>query len=243
VHGGNGILTSWRNVLKAKDVPWIKGHKLDTTIVVPAAGYLAMAIEAMSQVKDVSNVGTGDIAFGLQDIHITKALVLPQEDGLDTGVEVFTTLQPAQVSRSGGSDWYHFNISSYALGEATTHAIGLIQLTVASEHDTTSRPPEIKQDNVEPTAPRVWYNKFVEGGLNFQDSFQSLSQVHVHTKRQENVLASTELRQGGGSGINSESKYMIHPSPSMPSSRLESLPAQAASSASLRPKYPFTSSR
>lgn len=212
VHGGNGILTSWRNVLKAKDVPWIKGHKLDTTIVVPAAGYLAMAIEAMSQVKDVSNVGNEGIAFGLHDIHITKALVLPQEDGLDTGVEVFTTLQPAQVSRRGGSDWYHFNISSYALGEATTHAIGLIQLTVASEHDTTSRLPEIKQDNVEPTAPRVWYNKFVEGGLNFQDSFQSLSQVHVHTKRQDmNVLASTELRQGGGSGINSESKYMIHP--------------------------------
>lgn len=212
VHGGNGILTSWRNVLKAKDVPWIEGHKLDTTIVVPAAGYLAMAVEAMSQVQDVSNRGTEGIAFRLQDIHITKALVLPQEDGLDTGVEVFTTLQPAQISRRGDSDRYQFNISSYALGEATTHATGLIQLAVASEHDTATRLPEIKQDDMEPTAPRVWYNKFVDGGLNFQGSFRSLAQVHVHTRRQEmHVLASTELRQGDGSGIDSESKYMIHP--------------------------------
>lgn len=212
VHGGNGILTSWRNVLKVKDVPWIEGHKLDTTVVVPAAAYLAMAIEATSQVKGLSSADTENLAFALQDIHITKALVLPQEDGLDTGMEVFTTLQPAHGAKRGDSGWYRFNISSYTLEEATTQATGLIRLTTASELEGTSRVAEIKEDDVEPTAPRVWYNKFIEGGLNFQDSFQSLKQVHVHSKRQAmSILAGTELRQGGGSGIDSESKYVIHP--------------------------------
>jgi acyl transferase domain-containing protein len=212
VHGGNGILTSWRNVLKVKNVPWMEGHKLDTTIVVPAAAYLAMAVEAMSQVKGLSNVDTEDMAFALQDIHITKALVLPQEDGLDTGVEVFTTMQPAHSSKRGDSGWYRFNISSYSLDEATTHATGLIQLSPASEIDYTTRLPEIKQDDVEPTAPRVWYKQFVEGGLNFQGAFQSLNQVHVHTKRQAtSILANTELRQSGGSSVDSESKYVVHP--------------------------------
>lgn len=212
VHGGNGILTSWRNVLKAKDVPWIEGHKLDTTIVVPAAGYLAMAVEAMSQVKDVSSLSGQSIAFGMQDIHITKALVLPQEDGLDTGIEVFTTLEPTRILSNGDPAWYRFNISSYAVGEATTHATGLVQAINEPEADLTSRLPDVKHDNVEPTAPRVWYNKFVEGGLNFQDLFQSLNQIHVHTKRQDmSILAKTELRQGGGDGVHSESKYTIHP--------------------------------
>jgi hypothetical protein len=205
-------MTSWRNVLKVKNVPWMEGHKLDTTIVVPAAAYLAMGVEAMSQVKGLSSVETQNVAFALQDIHITKALVLPQEDGLDTGVEVFTTLQPAHSSKHGDARWYRFNISSYVLDEATTHATGLIQLTTSSELEDTTQLPEIKQDDMEPTAPRVWYKQFVEGGLNFQDAFQSLKQVHIHTKRQStSILAGTELRQSGGSSIDSESRYVIHP--------------------------------
>ncbi|KAK9782215.1 putative polyketide synthase [Seiridium cardinale] len=212
VHGGNGIMTTWRNVLKTKDVPWIEGHKLDTTIVVPAAGYLAAAIEAMSQAKDVRNAAAQSVAFKLQDVHITKALVLPQEDGLDTGVELFTTLQPAQLPGRGTSEWHQFSISSYVLEEATTHATGFIQLIVESEHETEFKPSAAKHEDMEPTAPRTWYKQFAEGGLNFQGSFQSLTQVHVPAKRQDmKVLASTEVRQGGGGGISPESTYTVHP--------------------------------
>lgn len=213
VHGGNGIITSWRNVLKAKDVPWIEGHKLDTTTVVPAAGYLAMAIEAISQVKDVTEATALGISFRLQDIHITKALVLPEEDALDTGVELFTTLQPVQLPGHGASEWHQFNISSYVLGAATTHATGLIKLAVTAELDVPGKLlPDIKHEDVEPTAPRTWYSKFAESGLNYQDAFQALTQVHVHTKRQEmKILASTDIHQGRESVTDPESKYIIHP--------------------------------
>ncbi|ORY71434.1 putative polyketide synthase [Pseudomassariella vexata] len=212
VHGGNGIMTTWRNVLKAKDVPWIEGHKLDTTTVVPAAGYLAVAIEAMTQAKYVRNAAAQGVAFKLQDVHITKALVLPQEDGLDTGVELFTTLQPAQLTGRGKSEWHHFSISSYVLGEATTHATGFIKLVVDLEHETAVKSSAVKHEDMEPTAPRTWYKQFAEGGLNFQGSFQSLTQVHVPAKRQEmKILASTEILQGSGSGTNLESTYTVHP--------------------------------
>ncbi|KAI1455535.1 ketoacyl-synt-domain-containing protein [Annulohypoxylon moriforme] len=210
MHGGNGITTTWRNVLKAKDVPWIKGHKLDATIVFPAAGYVAMAIEAMCQVAGINGVDDA-CALRLRDVTISKALVLGQEAN-DAGVEIFTTLQPAQLPGYGDANWYQFNISSYANGEATTHAKGLIQLTRTSDSTTVSNLPIVRPEDMEPSASRTWYNKFAEGGLNFQGQFQSLSQIHLHRKREDmHVLAKTQLRQGEGDDKNPESKYMLHP--------------------------------
>lgn len=213
VHGGNGIVTTWRNVLKAKDIPWIQGHRLDTTIVVPAAAYLAMAIEAMSQVRNVPDDAAADGAtFKLQQVHISKALVLPEEGNLDSGVEVFTTLQPIQLQGGEDLDWHQFNISSYVLNKATTHATGLIHLADALDCGALVKLPDTSSDDLEPTAPRTWYTKFAEGGLNFQGSFQSLKDVYVHTKRKEmNVLATTETSQGEDNGTSFESKYAMHP--------------------------------
>ncbi|KAK7750934.1 hypothetical protein SLS62_007066 [Diatrype stigma] len=48
---GNGIDWSWRNILRLDEVPWLRDHKVEGQIVFPAAGYLAMSIEAISQLK------------------------------------------------------------------------------------------------------------------------------------------------------------------------------------------------
>ncbi|KAI0003946.1 ketoacyl-synt-domain-containing protein [Xylariaceae sp. FL0662B] len=210
INGGNGITTIWRNVLKAKDVPWVEGHKLDTTIVFPAAGYLAMAIEAMRQVATIEDVDES-CALRLRDVTITKALVLGQEAN-DAGVEIFTTLQPAQLPGHSETEWHQFNISSYAGEEATVHAKGLVQLAKALDYTTAPSLPIFKPEGMEPSAPRTWYNKFAEGGLNFQGRFQSLSQINLHRKREDmHVLAKTELRQKEVDDKNPESKYMLHP--------------------------------
>ncbi|KAI0886290.1 ketoacyl-synt-domain-containing protein [Annulohypoxylon maeteangense] len=210
VHGGNGITTTWRNVLKVKDIPWVEGHKLDTTVVFPAAGYLAMAIEAMRQVAGINDVDEA-CALKLRDVTITKALVLGQEAN-DAGVEIFTTLQPAQLPGHVDTEWHQFNISSYSGEEATTHAKGLIQLAKAYDYATVLSLPTVKPEGMEPSAPRTWYNKFAEGGLNFQGRFQSLSQIHLHRKREDtHVLAKTGLRQTEGDDKNPESTYMLHP--------------------------------
>ncbi|KAI1433783.1 ketoacyl-synt-domain-containing protein [Xylaria sp. CBS 124048] len=213
VHGGNGIVHNWRNILRVKDVPWIEGHKLDETVVVPGAAYLAMAIEAICQVVDETTQTDPGSVVKLRDINITKALALPSGDGAgEEGVEVFTTLQPAKQRGSGAVEWYQFNISSYAGGEATVHATGLIQKTIDPESSMPSQLPVVKKDQLEPSATRTWYKKFAEGGLNFQDQFQSLNQIHIHRKREEmHILAKTDLRQGGNGRDNHESRYMLHP--------------------------------
>lgn len=36
----------WSNVLKVSGIPWLEGHQLQGRIVFPAAGYVAMSLEA-----------------------------------------------------------------------------------------------------------------------------------------------------------------------------------------------------
>lgn len=45
--GGSGVATTWRNMLKVKDVPLLESHKLGEDIVFLAAGFVAMAIEGI----------------------------------------------------------------------------------------------------------------------------------------------------------------------------------------------------
>jgi hybrid polyketide synthase/nonribosomal peptide synthetase ACE1 len=40
----------WRNILSPKEISWLKGHKIQGQIVFPAAGFVAMAVEAMKAV-------------------------------------------------------------------------------------------------------------------------------------------------------------------------------------------------
>ncbi|OIW26267.1 putative equisetin synthetase [Coniochaeta ligniaria NRRL 30616] len=52
----------WRNLLRPKEIPWLKGHQLQNQIVFPASGYIVMAIEAILAV-------TGNSALSLIHIH------------------------------------------------------------------------------------------------------------------------------------------------------------------------------
>ncbi|GME64219.1 Polyketide synthase [Neofusicoccum parvum] len=42
---------SWKNILRLDDLPWLKDHKMGSDVLLPASGFIAMAIEAMYQLK------------------------------------------------------------------------------------------------------------------------------------------------------------------------------------------------
>ncbi|RYP13625.1 hypothetical protein DL767_010635 [Monosporascus sp. MG133] len=70
---GSGINWGWRNVLRLEEVPWMHDHKVDGQIVFPAAGYLAMAMEAISQIRQP--VTDSEVAFEFRNVSINTALV------------------------------------------------------------------------------------------------------------------------------------------------------------------------
>ncbi|TVY83962.1 Reducing polyketide synthase DEP5 [Lachnellula suecica] len=205
--GGDGLQTTWRNVLKTTSVPWLDDHKLEETVVFPGAGFIAMAIEAVTQ---ATNTKASSLPFfKLRQVQILKALALPGKN--EPGVELFTVLRPTALSgASNSSTWWNFEISSFSDDKSTTHATGLVSITEKQSLEVESPLPA--DLDLEALAIRNWYGQFIKSGLNFGPAFTSLSEIKTpRSKKGEHALGRTTLLQGGGEGKTSQSKYIIHP--------------------------------
>ncbi|KAI4289981.1 MAG: hypothetical protein L6R35_000743 [Caloplaca aegaea] len=204
--GGDGHTTTWRNILRVKDIPWVEGHKLGSQIVMPGAAYMAMALEAVCQVT--GTVKSDRPSFCLRHVNILKALQM-SADMNSAGVEIFTTLCPTQISGTSSSDkWFDFKIMSYEENGSVTHATGNICLEREPIIATTLSMPQ----DLEALATRNWYDRFIKTGLNFGPTFQTLKKIETHRRKKLMCTRSSiPFLQGGGEGISRESDYIIHP--------------------------------
>ncbi|KAI9724598.1 MAG: Type I Iterative PKS [Chrysothrix sp. TS-e1954] len=205
VPGGNGSTHQWRNILKIKDISWLVDHKLDKTVVFPAAGYIAMAVEAACQ---LSGTLPQRPTVKLRRMNIFKALMLTSQEG---GLELHTELRRDNVTETiNSSRWWSFEISSYADGATTSHASGLVCL-----NETAKVPPtnvHVAMDSLEQGATRTWYDKLIKEGLNYGPNFQCLREIAIDRARHlQHSLAKTLPLYGGGEGLGQESEYFIHP--------------------------------
>jgi acyl transferase domain-containing protein len=67
---------SWRNLLNIEDAPWLRDHQVQGAIVFPAAGYFAMAGEAIRQLSGIEE------SYSLSHVVLSQALML--QEGVDT---------------------------------------------------------------------------------------------------------------------------------------------------------------
>lgn len=215
--GGDGVHTTWRNVLKVEDVPWLVDHKLNESVVFPGAGYIAMGIEAICQVSG-QNVSDAKLAIGLRQFRILKAMVL-STDSNAAGVEVFTTLKRVALSATSSSKtWWEFEVTSYQDGLSTTNAAGKIRITEGKEKQQGKDlvkphiiPAETKTD-LEALAIRNWYGQFTKVGLNYGPQFAALEEIRTpRGKVGRYSLSKAQLLQGGGEGKAAQSRYLVHP--------------------------------
>lgn len=96
----------WRLVLRTAELPWMRDHVVQSKIVYPGSGYIAMAIEAIRQLYDSpENIVTG---YLLREVEILKALIVP--DNFE-GVEVQLSLEPVD-EKSLIPDCHRFRICS-----------------------------------------------------------------------------------------------------------------------------------
>ncbi|KAF9875052.1 hypothetical protein CkaCkLH20_07318 [Colletotrichum karsti] len=97
----------YRNILKIAEVPWVQDHRVQGSILYPAAGMMIMAIEAICQKADEHQPIEG---YELRDVIIGKALVVPQDED---GVETMLTVKPSRLgSRTNASTWEEFQLYS-----------------------------------------------------------------------------------------------------------------------------------
>ena len=207
--GGNGTTVEWRNIIKVKDIPWVEGHKLGQDIVFPAAGYLAMAVEAISQATNT--LGIDRPTFNVRNCSIAKALQLSADPNVE-GIEVFTTLTPVRLSGTSQSKkWFEFSVISYENGHSTSHAQGDISIETNDAEPISNKYPSQDLD-LEPLAARNWYRWFQHVGLNFGETFQTMQKIETDRKKIiMHARSQVPLLQGGGQGKSQQSRYIIHP--------------------------------
>ncbi|TGJ83710.1 hypothetical protein E0Z10_g5040 [Xylaria hypoxylon] len=195
---------SWRNVLRQRDVPWLKDHNLGGTAIFPAAGHLSLAIEALQQICEISGKRFGGVK--LRDVDIKTALVVPDDDD---GVEVILNLQsPTEPT----SNWYAFSVESPgADGEWTVHCNGRIMAIGESGNSLSSdRTPVDESALTQRVSGQRWYDAFHRVGFYYGKTFQQLR--HARTARTlHHAAGDVTVRECYPEEMQGESRYLVHP--------------------------------
>ncbi|KAK7972186.1 hypothetical protein PG988_006320 [Apiospora saccharicola] len=218
---GNKIDFTWRNILKLSEMPWFRDHKVEDQIVFPAAGYIATAIEAISQasgIKKQLSSGSHDFAFELRNVSVNAALMVPEEkDAAGKDLELHTTLCRSKISGANTSvDWHDFTISSlfWVEGQTTRHCTGSIRVVQGKRKTAADPTTNVRVENTEGfdywASTKRWYKKWDEGGLCFGPHFQSLTSLKTDSARQrKEAIGTTRIEPEIKAGP--YESYPVHP--------------------------------
>lgn len=178
---GNGIDWSWRNTLLVQEVPWLQDHKVENQIVFPAAAYLSMAIEAVSQIQELVEISSKDLSFEFQNVCLNSALVLETEPHRDN-TELHTTMGSRRISgRHTSSTYYDFSVSSWRLGHAVVHCSGSIR--ILSSVPKNGLVNVLDKSGYRSWPMDRWYEQAAQEGLVFGPHLQSITSLRADRNR------------------------------------------------------------
>ncbi|TGO47687.1 hypothetical protein BCON_0267g00180 [Botryotinia convoluta] len=98
----------WNKVINLNDMSWAKDHRINGSILYPAAGILSMAIEAMKQLDDDSN--NSAVGYELKDVVFSKPLILSTHRNAETQISLRS---PKDQVQNKPGNIYEFCVSVY----------------------------------------------------------------------------------------------------------------------------------
>jgi acyl transferase domain-containing protein len=181
---------SWRNILRLEDVPWIWDHVLQGNIVFPAAGYIAMAGEAIRQLHP----DVGD--YSIKNLVLKSPLLLKD----DQATEIITNFTPAKITDLVDSEWYNFTIAAHDGVGWTKQCQGQVR----PHFDYAPSPKEIEQ-RIRPVESQQWYRALDRRGLSYGPTFRGLEAIAADpVKLEANATIANKIE-------NCSSRYALHP--------------------------------
>ncbi|KAI0179744.1 polyketide synthase [Hypoxylon sp. FL1284] len=209
IPGANMLTITWRNIIDMNEITWLKDHRLGPSVVLPAAAYIAMGVEAACQVNKVRLRDCPGVE--MRHFNFLKAMDFHAEQR--PRLEVFTEMQKAPLNSVLASDtWWKFTVSSVS-GEdlrPTVHATGLVSLAKTAR--VLPRTIGLDKSAMEHQAARVWYDKSSREGLNWGPKFAMMQEVYCDpAKKACNALVATELVRGDQTGDGGYWQYIAHP--------------------------------
>lgn len=195
----NGYDFRWSNVLKLREIPWMEDHKLQGQSVFPAAGYIAMALEASRELAADREVSL----FELQDMKLPRAITFEEED---TGVETLVTLTEVQYDANKGATARFSCYSTPAMTSGSQSDLELmasgkviVRFGKPTETALLSRP--LEDYNMSSVERENFYSSLSRLGYGYSGAFQGISSLKRRLN-ESSVLLDTYP----------ESRYLIHPS-------------------------------
>ncbi|KAK4243208.1 hypothetical protein C7999DRAFT_36471 [Corynascus novoguineensis] len=206
VIGGSLAEPTWNNVLRLRDLPWLKHHSLGGEAVFPAAGYFAMAIEAVTQLNELDDSPRATDSYVLRDIDIKKALVTPDTED---GIEVLTNLRPSMF----GAPFWDFSVSSVDIDRDGTktwkqHMTGSVAINAATPRGK-QKPRTPPNDLAQRASGRTWNQALRAVGFDYGPTFQDMDDVRFDGKRYV-ATCTTNVKREVDPTLG-ESRYPLHP--------------------------------
>lgn len=197
---------TWRARLNVANVPWLLDHKMGGNAIMPGAGFVTMALEAMYQkhrallpLDEAAGItGPNDLSYRFRNVRFSRAMVVEE------GKDVISLLTLTKVP--GSKDWHEFRISSTEEDVVSDHVHGLVRVQdpVDETLEGVDASP-LKQ----PQGTKLWYKSQREAGLDFGPIFQRLTQIEA-ISGQRSCRTHLSLAPPEGK-FSPPSYYPIHP--------------------------------
>ncbi|KAF5665736.1 polyketide synthase [Fusarium circinatum] len=199
--GGSLKEPTWRNVLRLKDLPWLRDHSLGGEAVFPAAGYLSMAMEAITQLNEMSQAPLEIDSYIFRDISIQQALVTPDDD---EGIETLFNMRPSRLITDEAMRWWDFNTSSVSTeGHAKNHMNGRICINTNKGRALPKAVPNLPQR----ASGKLWNQALKKVGFNYGPTFQDMDNI-TFDGMSYCAQATTNIKS---SVMKDESRHVLHP--------------------------------
>ncbi|RDA87869.1 hypothetical protein CP532_2942 [Ophiocordyceps camponoti-leonardi (nom. inval.)] len=164
----------WLNTLRLSDLPWLEGHKVEQQVIFPAAGYLAMAMEAakaLDESKDVCHLE-------LHDVLISSAIQLAHDF---RGVGILFTLRLCETQRDLiTAEWACYSSSTVAENSWKCNANGRLRVKFDSptDSDIAKLPPRnVATSRLNTVDMERFYTCLSGIGLDYTGDFKHLSSI------------------------------------------------------------------
>lgn len=196
---------TFSKVLDLKDLPWLRDHKMGPDTVFPAAGFCAMAIEALFQSTQITRPTEGissanQLGYRLRNVRFDSALILEENEPQ----KIRTILSPHSVGLK--SPWLQFRVTSTKDDVTREHSSGLIRLETAEAERVTGADAE----PLKKTSPgHLWYKAMSDAGYGFGPLFQKHLEIESTSgKRSSRSLVDLSTPPSAWA---IQSPYPIHP--------------------------------
>ncbi|KAF3058598.1 Polyketide synthase-nonribosomal peptide synthetase [Daldinia childiae] len=182
VPGVAKLRPQWRNVLRMKDLPWLGDHRLLPDAVFPAAGYIAMAIEAaLRAYEEYPQPHPKPTGYTLRNVSINTALRIPEDDH---GIEVILSME-LDAASTASTSWARFSISSAGQADVnsidstwTEHCTGMVKIEVGTLYDNAEKIDTSSMD-ARLIDARSWYRTFTAIGLGYGPTFRAITNIRA----------------------------------------------------------------